>query len=65
MNSSSHLWFDAECAAARKEYLNLRNRLSRKTKLCRNSDVQVLGIDDLRSEFVTAVKKYKQLLRYK
>ncbi|XP_030839274.1 uncharacterized protein LOC115923141 [Strongylocentrotus purpuratus] len=65
VNSPSQLWFDADCEAARKEYLNLRNRLSRKIQLGRRLDVQVTDINVLQSDFLMASKKYKKLLRYK
>lgn len=61
VNSSSQVWFDAECDAARKEYLNLRNRLSRKIQLGKRLGVQVSDIGVLQSEFHLTSKKYKKI----
>ena len=64
-NSQSQLWFDAECAAARREYFNLKNRLNRKIQQNNRLDSQVLDCDALQSDFHLAGKRYKKLLRYK
>ena len=65
MNSTSQPWFDAECRAARMEYINVKNRYKRRIQLQRRLGIQVLNIDSFQREFELANKKYKGFLRHK
>ena len=53
-------WFDAECRAARREYLNVKNRLKRKLKFLGGSEATCLL-----NHYETTGKLYKNLLRHK
>ena len=53
-------WFDTECRAARREYLNIKNSLKRKLKFLGASEANCLL-----NNFKSAGRLYKNLLRHK
>ena len=59
-NSNQQPWFDAECRAARREYFNVKNRLTRKLKFLGGSEATCLL-----NHYETTGKLYKNLLRHK